>query len=85
MTAYMIYKCGSNYIDELCCTSVDLTKLCVFIPHIGETFIDKKRGVEYEVADVIRIYEPNNEYGIQVMLKQREKRKYEVCKSNFMR
>ena len=76
MTAFIIYTDGKYNINELCVSNVDLTKLNFLIPHIGETFIDKKRNVEYEVKDIIRTYHPSDEYGIQVMLEKREKRKY---------
>jgi hypothetical protein len=76
MTAFIIYKTDIGWIDELCLSNVELNKINIFIPNIGETFIDKKRNVEYEVKDVIRSFNSYNEYGVQVILKQREKRKY---------
>lgn len=79
MTVYIIYKCGRSYIKELCCKSADLTQLNVFIPHIGETFLDMTNKVEYEVQDIIRSYNSDdNEYGIQIILNQRKINKYKV-------
>ena len=78
MTAYIIYTDGNQNIDELCVYNIELTKANVFIPHIGETFIDKIRNVEYEVKDIVRIYNSHDEYGVQVMLAKRENRKYKV-------
>jgi hypothetical protein len=65
-----------NPIRELCIKNIELSKSNIFIPHIGETFIDKKRNVEYEVKDIVRTYHSDNEYGVQVMLKKRANRKY---------
>ena len=78
MTAYIIYTDGKQNINELCVGNIDLTKANVFIPHVGETFIDKTRNVEYEVKDIVRSYNLHDEYGVQVMLAKREKRKYKV-------
>jgi hypothetical protein len=52
-----------------------LTKSNIFIPNIGETFIDRSVGIEYEVKDIVRTFD-GSEYGVQVQLKRREKRKY---------
>lgn len=76
MTAYIIYTDGKQNISELCFGNIDLTKSNVFIPHIGETFIDKRRNAEYEIKDIVRSYNSHDEYGVQVMLERREKRKY---------
>ena len=76
MTAYIIYTDGKQNINELCVGNIELTKANVFIPHIGETFIDKNRNVEYEVKDIVRTYNSNDEYGVHVILARREKRKY---------
>lgn len=76
MTAFIIYTDGKNNIDELCVGNIDLVKSNILIPHIGETFIDKKRNVEYEIKDIVRSYNSNDEYGVQVMLERKEKRKY---------
>ena len=46
------------------------------IPHIGETFIDKRNNIEYEVKDVIRSINEDWEYGIHIMLTQRTVKKY---------
>jgi hypothetical protein len=79
MTAFILYTDGKHDIDGLCIKNVELNKINIIIPHIGETFIDKVRNVEYEVKDVVRTYNAYNEYGVQVMLERREKRKYK-CK-----
>lgn len=75
MTAFIIYTNGKRDINELCVNIADLSSAHILIPHIGETFIDKIRGVEYEVKDIVRTLR-YNEYGVQVMLERREKRKY---------
>lgn len=76
MTAFILYTDDSHNIRELCASNIDLIKSNILIPHIGETFIDNIRGVEYEVKDIVRTYNINDEYGIQVMLKRRGNRKY---------
>ena len=75
MTAFIIYTDGKHNISELCVNVMDI-RSNILIPCIGETFIDKKRDIEYEVKDIIRTYNSSNEYGVQVMLKRREERKY---------
>lgn len=52
-----------------------LSTYSFFIPNIGETLIDRKTHIEYEVEDIARTIE-GNKYGVQVRLKKREKRKY---------
>ena len=76
MTVFIIYNCGDTYINELCLNDVNLHQASVFIPQIGETFIDKKRNVEYEVKDIIRSINLANEYGVQVLLQRRTEKKY---------
>jgi len=77
MEVHIIYIEGNSPIHELCLNSIiDVSKVDIIVPHIGETFLDKIRGVEYEVKDVVRSLEAHREYGIQVMLKRREKAKY---------
>lgn len=76
MTAFVIYSCGNHFINRLCLSSVELNKVNIFIPHIGETFIDKINNTEYEVKDVVRTIDANNEYGVQVVLKKRTETKY---------
>ena len=76
MTACIIYTDGNNAIRELCFGNIDLVKSNFLIPHIGETFIDRIRNVEYEVKDVVRSIHLNDEYVIQVFLKKREIKKY---------
>lgn len=76
MTGFIIYTDGKHNIDPLCISNIEFTKVSSIIPHIGETFIDETRNVEYEVEDIVRSYNSNDTYGIQVMLKRREKRKY---------
>jgi hypothetical protein len=76
MTGFIIYTDGKRNINQLCFSNIDFAKSNIIIPHIGETFIDKTRDVEYEVKDIVRTYNSNDEYGIQVMLKRRETRKY---------
>lgn len=77
ITASIMYKSEKGYLDELCINIPNLSDVAVFIPHIGETFIDRKRNEEYEVQDVIRsLY--GNEYVIQVQLKKRERKRYRL-------
>ena len=81
LTGFMMYTVDTGEcIDHLCLSNIDLPKIAIFIPHIGETFIDKTTNIEYEVKDVIRTLHNNRrdscEYGIQVYLTKREKRKY---------
>lgn len=76
MTAFIIYTDGNTNINGLCWSNVELNKMSMFIPHIGETFIDKNKNVEYEVTDIVRTYNSKDEYGVQVMLERRLKRKY---------
>lgn len=76
MTAYIIYTDGTHNIRELCINNIEFNKISIFIPSIGETFVDRVRDVEYEVTDVVRMYTLDNQYGVQVMLQKREKRKY---------
>ena len=72
-----MYKTEKGYIDDLCVNIYNLSDAAVFVPSVGETFIDRKRNQEYEVEDVIRSFY-GNEYVIQVMLKTRERRKYRL-------
>lgn len=77
MTAFILYTDGKHDIRKLCASNIDLIKSNIIIPHIGETFIDNTLNVEYEVKDIVRTYDSyDDEYGIQVMLKRRESRKY---------
>lgn len=76
MSVFIIYTDGNYYIETLCIKKVELNKVNIFIPNIGETFIDKVRNIEYEVKDVIRSINTQNEYGVQVLLKKRTERKY---------
>lgn len=76
MKIYILYSEGNNYIRQLCISEIDPTQADILIPHIGETFIDKVTDIEYEVKDVIRSIDAMNEFGVQVLLKRREKRKY---------
>lgn len=76
MRVFILYTDGINYIRSLCLSNVELNKINVFIPNIGETFIDKVRNIEYEVKDIIRSIDSHDEYGIQVLLKKRTERKY---------
>lgn len=75
MTFYIIHRCDNKPLQELCfnCGSA----YSMIVPHIGETFIHMPTNTEYEVIDVIRIFRREDEYGIQVELKKREKRKYQ--------
>lgn len=76
MTAFIIYADGKHFINKLCLSDVELNKINIFIPHIGETFIDKINNIEYEVKDVIRTISVDDEYGVQVVLKKRIETKY---------
>lgn len=81
MTVFIIYTDTDNKkpISDLCVSgsSQQISIMNVLIPHIGETFIDRKNKVEYEVKDVIRTYwTDEEEYDIEVKLKRRETRKY---------
>lgn len=78
MQIFIIYTDGNYYIETLCINKIELNKVNVFIPNIGETFIDKVRNIEYEVKDVIRSINAQNEYGVQVFLKKRTERKYKL-------
>jgi hypothetical protein len=76
ITGCIMYTTDKNgWIDDLCVNNVELNKTAILIPHIGETFIDKSRNVEYEVKDIIRFFD-GKEYCIQVRLHERERRKY---------
>ena len=76
MTGCIMYTTDKNrYIDKLCVSGIDLTKIAIFIPHIGETFIDRNSNVEYEVKDIIRALD-GDEYIVQIHLHERSKRKY---------
>jgi hypothetical protein len=76
-TAFLIYTDGTRYLEHLCLNNIPLAKSNIFIPNIGETFLDKVAGIEYEVKDVVRSFD-GAEYGVQVQLKRREKKKYAV-------
>jgi hypothetical protein len=75
ITSFIIYTDGSRYIEHLCLKNIPLAKSNIFIPNIGETFIDRIMNIEYEVKDIVRTFD-GNEYGVQVQLKRREKKKY---------
>ena len=75
MNFYIIHRCDNVPLEELCFTCG--SAYAMLIPRIGETFIHKPSNTEYEVVDVVRIFRRDNEYGIQVELKKREKRKYQ--------
>lgn len=76
MTACVMYITDKGeHINSLCWDNIDFSKVAIFIPHIGETFIDRNRNVEYEVKDIIRVLD-GSEYRVQVCLHEREKRKY---------
>jgi hypothetical protein len=81
MQVFIIYTDTDNkkHISDLCVSgsSQQIPIMNVLIPHIGETFIDRKNKVEYEVKDVIRTYwTDEEEYDIEVKLKRRETKKY---------
>ena len=76
ITGCVIYKDDKgNYIESLCMRDIDFTKTTFLVPHIGETFIDKVRNIEYEVKDIVRTFD-GEENCIQVRLHEREIRKY---------
>lgn len=76
-SGYIIYQTDTGHdIKQLCAQNIDFTKTNVMIPHIGETFIDKRNNIEYEVKDVIRSINEDWEYGIHIMLTQRTVKKY---------
>lgn len=75
ITSFLIYTDGTRYLEHLCLNNIPLAKSSIFIPNIGETFIDRSVGIEYEVKDIVRTFD-GSEYGVQVQLKRREKRKY---------
>ena len=76
LTVSIIYTNGKEWIEKLCRRFGDTCQASVFVPNIGETFIDHKRNEEYEVKDVIRSLR-GDEYVIQVQLKVREHKKYQ--------
>ena len=73
----IIYSSEMGYLDELCLSMPDISRASAITPHIGETFIDRKRKEEYEVKDIIRSFN-NGEYIIQVQLKKREHKRYNI-------
>lgn len=77
ITVTLMHKSETGYLDELCIHLLDISQAAVFVPNIGETFIDRKRNKEYEVKDVIRFID-GDEYIIQVQLVKRERRKYRL-------
>lgn len=75
ISVFIIYKSETETVSKLCIKNTDIAQVSILVPHIGETFIDRNKNIEYEVKDVIRsIY--NNEYGIQVYLQRRDNKKY---------
>lgn len=75
ITSFLIYTDGSRYLEHLCLSNIPLNKSSILIPNIGETFLDKVAGIEYEVKDIVRSFD-GSEYGVQVQLKRREVNKY---------
>ena len=74
MDFYIMYILDGKPFNDLCLNCGPAYNMLV--PHIGETFIDKTNSAEYEIVDVARMFDGSNRYGIQVMCKRREKRKY---------
>lgn len=73
---WIIFKTENGHIDELCVKGFNPSVGSFLIPNVGETFINRITDKEYEVKDVIRSFDKNGEYGVQVMLKERKESKY---------
>ena len=77
ITVSIMYTHETGRISGLCVNAMNVSQISVLIPHIGETIIDAIEHVEYEVKDIIRMFN-GNEYLVQVYLKRRTKNKYKT-------